>query len=394
MCRTRPAELAQGSPRRCRLTPRWRGDGRGATAARRRPRQLPWSRGRNRVESEDVRAPSFVDLRRRRPRALAVGAVAVALAATAGALVAEQAGVERVVQLLRHPSPVWLAVCLVGQVLAYAGYSLAYRETARVGGGPRVGLGYAGRVVSAGFAPFLAAQRSGGFAVDHRALRAAGLSRREATARVVGLSALEYAVLAPAALAAAIVLLVERPARIPLSMTAPWLLVVPGAAIALWLTVPHRAERLTRAEGRGAARQAIAHAVAGIALLRRLLREPHRHGAGVLGAAVYWASDILTLWAALTIFHARVSVAGLVVAYATGYALTRRSIPAGGPGVVEVGLTFALAATGVPLATALLGVFAYRLFNFWLAHLPGLAALPLVRELERRQPAPVRARSR
>ena len=75
-------------------------------------------------------------------------------------------------------------------------------------------------------------------------------------------------------------------------------------------------------------------------------------------------------------------IAALILAYATGYAFTRRSIPAGGPGAVEVFLTFALVWVGVPLAPALLGVFAYRLFNFWLALVPALAVLPTVRRFE------------
>ena len=76
-----------------------------------------------------------------------------------------------------------------------------------------------------------------------------------------------------------------------------------------------------------------------------------------------------------------ISTPALILAYATGYVLTRRSLPAGGAGVVDVLMTFALVWVGVPLAPALLGVITYRVFNFWLPVIPALAALPAVRRM-------------
>ena len=61
--------------------------------------------------------------------------------------------------------------------------------------------------------------------------------------------------------------------------------------------------------------------------------------------------------------------------------LTRRSLPAGGAGLVEIALTFALHWVGFPFVRALLGVVVYRLFNLWLPILPALATLPAVNEL-------------
>ena len=81
------------------------------------------------------------------------------------------------------------------------------------------------------------------------------------------------------------------------------------------------------------------------------------------------------------IYNAEVSIPALILAYATGYVATRRSLPWGGAGLVEVMMTFALVWVGVPLAPALLGVVTYRLFNFWLPVIPALAALPAVRRM-------------
>src|SRR5438094_9784454 len=111
------------------------------------------------------------------------------------------------------------------------------------------------------------------------------------------------------------------------------------------------------------------------------MTSPRRHGAGVVGVSLYWFGDIACLWAALQMFNTKVSTPALILAYATGYVVTRRSLPAGGAGIVEVLMTFALVWVGLPLAPALLGVCVYRLFNFWLPILPALVVLPSLSRL-------------
>jgi hypothetical protein len=59
------------------------------------------------------------------------------------------------------------------------------------------------------------------------------------------------------------------------------------------------------------------------------------------------------------------------------------SLPAGGAGVVEIALTFALHWMGLPFVRALLGVVVYRLFNLWLPIVPALAVMPPIDELRR-----------
>jgi len=78
-----------------------------------------------------------------------------------------------------------------------------------------------------------------------------------------------------------------------------------------------------------------------------------------------------------------------VIGYATGYALTRRTLPLGGAGTVEALVSFALAWTGIPLAKAVLAVCAYRIFNLWLPLLPaaiGLRHLKRWRDLAAESP--------
>lgn len=261
---------------------------------------------------------------------------------------------------------------------------LAVRDMARVGDGPELSLSLTTRTVVAGFGVFAATHSAGGFAVDYWALRRAGLNRREAIARVLGLGAMEYAVLAPAALISALVLFVGAGGdRVQDAMTLPWLLVVPGFLLAFWLSSPKRSRRLSDPGQGGRLRQALAHGVAGVTKLRELATRPRQHGAGLVGVSFYWFGDILCLWAALQAFGVRLSIPALILAYATGYVATRRSLPGGGAGVVEVLMTFALVWVGVGFAPALLSVIVYRLFNFWLPIVPALAVLPTVRQLRR-----------
>jgi hypothetical protein len=64
----------------------------------------------------------------------------------------------------------------------------------------------------------------------------------------------------------------------------------------------------------------------------------------------------------------------VVLAYGTGYVVTRRSLPLAGAAITEVLLTFALHWVGAPLGPALGAVVAYRLFNLILVSVPSLLA--------------------
>jgi uncharacterized membrane protein YbhN (UPF0104 family) len=312
--------------------------------------------------------------------------VLAAAGATAGAalVLASEAGWPRVVRLVyaRH-AWAWLAVCLVGELVAYGGYVLTVRDMSRVDDGSDLELAASLRTVVAGFGVFAATRSSGGFAVDYWAFRQAGAARREAVRRVLALGFLEYAVLSVGALAASALLFFRLDGHASDGVTLPSLLVIPVVIVALWLTSPKRAKRLSRPR-RGWLRGPFADSVGGATTVRHLLLSPREHGLGVLGNVLYWAGDILCLWAALRLVNAQISVSALVLGYSAGYVLTRRALPAGGAGVVEIALTFALVAMGLRFAPALLGVVVYRLFNFWLPIVPALALMPAIRDLRER----------
>jgi uncharacterized membrane protein YbhN (UPF0104 family) len=315
---------------------------------------------------------------------------AVVLVAAAGVTVGtaivlgSEAGWPRVLRLVGKPhSWLWLLVCLAGELAAYAGYAFTLRDMARVHDGADMSLGLSARTVVGGFGVFAATRSSGGFAVDYWAFRKTGAARREAVARVLGLGFLEYALLSTGALAASVALFFRLDGHASPAATLPALTVVPAFAVAWWVTSPRRVKRLSRPR-RGFGRRMFADSVAGAHCVRRLLASPREHGLGLIGNAVYWTGDILCLWAALQIVAVHVTVSALVLAYSGGYVLTRRALPVGGAGIVEVALTFALTAMGARFVPALVGVIVYRLFNFWLPIVPAVFFMPTIREMRTR----------
>jgi uncharacterized membrane protein YbhN (UPF0104 family) len=318
---------------------------------------------------------------------LAVISVAAGATIAAAFVLASSAGWPHVLRVVYAPHAWgWLAVCLVGELLAYLGYVLTIRDIARVADGPKMDLRVSAATVIAGFGVFTATRSSGGFAVDYWAFRRAGSGKRDAVGRVLALGFLEYAVLGIAALAASALLYLSLDGHAGNAVTLPSLTIVPCLIAALWVTSPKRLERLSATtRTSGWLRTTFANVVTGAGNVRSLLSSPREHGLGIAGTVLYWAGDILCLWAALRLVGGtHIALARLVLAYSGGYVLTRRSLPAGGAGLVEVALTLALVGMGVHFVPALIGVLVYRLFNFWLPIVPALARRPNVRELRDR----------
>jgi hypothetical protein len=257
------------------------------------------------------------------------------------------------------PQLEWLPVAFGGLVLSYLGYLAAYREVTQSDDGERLSFRHAGALVAGGFGLFVV---GGGFAADLEAQRQRNVPHRTARIRVLGLGALEYAVLAPAACVCAVILVV-RGAPIGGGLTWPWIVAVPvGAAIAFAVFAFRK-----RLRGPSWWRRALTAWLDSLAVFCDVGREPHRRAAAFAGMALYWTGDILLLWATLHVFLGRApSLPALILGYATGYALTRRTLPLAGAGVVDFLLPLALSWVSIPLASALVAVFVYRLFNLWL----------------------------
>jgi uncharacterized membrane protein YbhN (UPF0104 family) len=301
---------------------------------------------------------------RRFPRVhpIPLAVFALAIAAAAGIAIAAAVGFDRTADTLARVHPAWLAVVAAAQFVGLLGYALTYRVVGALGEPFRLPPPLALRLVAAGFGAFTV---RGGFALDYRALCGTGVSEGRGRIRVLTLGVLEYVVLAPAACVCAVLLLVEG-TRIHGAILWPWVIGVPvGFAFAVAVVSRYRGRRLP---------QRIDEFLNALAVWRHVRSEPVRSLEAAAGMAVYWGAEILSLWAALKTFGAAVAFPAIVVAYATGYAATRRTLPLGGAGATEALMTFALHWAGVNLAVAFAGMVVYRFFNFVLVTPPALQA--------------------
>jgi len=305
-----------------------------------------------------------------RERPLLATVLATAIAAVAVIVIAKGTGADAIGRVFEDLDPGWVALVAVTELATYPAYVLAYRSVARIHGHALLSLPIVTRIVVAGFGPFAL---DGGFGVDKRMLEAINEDERSARVRVLALGTLEWAVLAPTACITAIVLLVQGANILP-SLLWPWVLSVPPCfAVALWLSAPRRSVWLARVGGRRV--DLLVQMLEGIAGLRDLTTSgPLRHSWAWLGILAYWAADMCALWASLRTFGIDLGLGKLIIAYSTGYAATRRSLPLGGAGATEVLMTYALYWVREPLAPALAAVMVYRAFNFLLIAVPAMVA--------------------
>jgi uncharacterized membrane protein YbhN (UPF0104 family) len=316
-------------------------------------------------------------MRKLREHPVAVTLFAFGLAAVAVAAIAAAYGFHAFGQAWSHTRPGWLALAGGAELLAIPVYSVAYRGLGRVHGDPPLPLPIVMRVVVAGFGPFAV---GGGFSLDKRALATLRRDPDGVIVRVLALGALEWGLLAPAAWVSAVVLLARDDRRVMPSLLWPWAIAVPvGFAIGLWLTAPERRERIVRRDKRWVRR--VAPALHGVGVLHQLVRAPVRHATAWLGTTLYWGLDIAALYGAAHFIGVPIGVGEAVLAYATGYALTRRSLPLGGAGATETLMTFALHWVGWPVPAALAAVVVYRFFNFVVPTAPALIVRPRVKPL-------------
>jgi Mg2+-importing ATPase len=338
-----------------------------------------------------------------RRKALLSGVAAIVLLVGLVAIVGRVTSFHDMTRALSRADKTWFPVCLAGELLAYTGYIVAYRDTARVDGGPCFTLWTSARVVAIGFGAFVAGSSAGTLGLDFWALQRAGEKPHVAARRVLALNTIEWAVLATFACISAVVVLVRGETDAPLGMELGWLVVVPlCVAAALWVSSPARAERLSSLPRKDVelardprtwphwawhlARAGFSDAVGGVVIVRHILTRPLRHPGAVVGFPLYWAGDILALYAALRAFGAHAAVGALVLAYTTAYVVTALPLPAGGAGGVEAGLALSLSAVGIDLAPALLATLVYRFFTLWLPIAPALAAVTQVRALDAELP--------
>jgi len=296
-------------------------------------------------------------------------ALATGIAAIAVLAIARVTGADAVGRAFDNIDPVWIALIAGGELVAYPAYAIAYRSIAGMHGHAPLALPLVGRVVVAGFGPF---SIWGGFGLDRQALDALHEDEDSARVRVIALGVLEWAVLAPIAWVTSVVFLATD-ANIMSSLLWPWAIGVPvGFGLAIWASAPHRIERVKKLGDRR--RERLCNVLEGVGILRKLISNPLAWAPAWLGVALYWVADIAAFYGALRAFGLDPGVGQVIIAYATGYAATRRSLPLGGAGITEFLMTYALYWVRLPLAPSLAAVVAYRAFNLLLAAAPALVA--------------------
>jgi len=109
------------------------------------------------------------------------------------------------------------------------------------------------------------------------------------------------------------------------------------------------------------------------------LRLPWQGYAEVFGLAVLnWAADCGALACAIRATGQPVPWHSLLLVYGAGAAVGSTGITPGGFALVELALTAALTAAGLPRSSALAAVLAYRLVNFWMILIGGWMLMALL----------------
>src|SRR6266566_1971710 len=206
-------------------------------------------------------------------KAVLWGIVGMILIVGAVAGIGQLADYHKMLRALENAHKGWFALGLAGEIAAYVGYVVAYRDVARAFGGPRF---------------------------DYWTSSRAGEKPHQAVRRVLALNTLEWGILAVLAMLAGALTLAGWGEGAPDGMEIGWLATVPLCIVAaVWVSQPDRAERLVALpRERGVLRRdprtwpgwfwrvfraAFADAIGGVVLVRRLVTHPHEHGAAVSG---------------------------------------------------------------------------------------------------------------
>lgn len=302
-------------------------------------------------------------------------AVAFALEVAAGLGLAFIAGFGQVAAVLSHFNWHWLLVLPAAWAVSYLGYYCAYLGVFQVGAGPEMRKRDIAAVALAGFGGFLAYR---GGSLDGHALRTAGSSERDARVRVAALSGLEQGGLALAGCGVAVTVLVAGVPGIAESASLTWALApVPGLLAAFWLANLCK-NRLSATKGW---RSAVCTFLGSILVVRELFAHPLKWGPAILGMTVFWLADSVAAWAALAAFGFSMNAAALFIGFASGMIFSRRVGPLAGAGILALVLPLTISYCGAPLATAVAGIFTYRILSLWLPAPSWIAALPSLRTI-------------
>jgi uncharacterized protein (TIRG00374 family) len=297
---------------------------------------------------------------------------------------------------LDDAEPVWIAIAIGFNVLAYATYIALFKA---VVGGDVLRLSWLEtyEINMAGVAATLlfSAGGAGGIALTYWALRKAGMRRRDVARRMVAFVSLHY-VFYPLALILFGVLLRTGVLNGKGSVE---LTIIPAAVAGVMLIVgvlitliPADVERRLAPLAHNERSRAFLHTAAkvpatlgeGFRFALSLFTHPSRGGLAVIGAAGFWAASIGVLWASFHAFGVHVPLAVVVQGYFLGMVANLFPLAPAGVGAVDAGMIGAFVLFGIPEETVFPAILVFRLISFWMPIPPGVLAFFQLRKTVQR----------
>ncbi len=287
---------------------------------------------------------------------------------------------------LDDADPIWIAIAIGLNVLAYATYIALFKA---VVGGEALRLTWTEtyEINMAGVAATLlfSAGGAGGVALTYWALRKAGMQRRDVGRRMVAFVSLHYAFYPLALIVFGLLLrtgLVHGKNSVELTIVpaaVAGLLIVIGVLIAL---IPADLERrLARYTSNDKAHSFVRSAAKvpatvgeGFRFALSLFAHPSRGGLALIGAAGFWAFSIGVLWASFHALGVQVPLAVVVQGYFLGMVANLFPLAPAGVGAVDAGMIGAFVLFGIPEETVFPAILVFRLISFWMPIPPGVVA--------------------
>jgi uncharacterized protein (TIRG00374 family) len=287
---------------------------------------------------------------------------------------------------LGDADPLWIAVAIGFNVLAYVTYIALFKA---VVGGDALRLSwtetYEINMAGVGATLLFSAGGAGGIALTYWALRKAGMRRRDVARRMVAFITLHYAFYPIALIVFGVLLRTgvlhgENSVELTIVPAAvAGLLLVLGILIAL---IPADIERRLEPFAHGERAKAFLHTAAkvpatlaeGFRFAMGLFAHPSRGGLAVIGAAGFWAASIGVLWASFHAFGVHVPLAVVVQGFFLGMVANLFPLAPAGVGAVDAGLIGAFVLFGIPETTVFPAILVFRLVAFWMPIPPGIIA--------------------
>jgi uncharacterized protein (TIRG00374 family) len=296
-------------------------------------------------------------------------------------LLPQLAGLQDTWHRIEDGSPWWMLLALLFTFGMFVGYVMQFRGVfGRAETRQRIDWRESYQITMAGLAAsrIFAAGGAGGLVLIAWALRRAGMRKREVADKTLSFLILTYFPYVLAVIVCGLGLrlgIFDGPDPFGLTVV-PAILAVIALAVGLSIAlVPTDLQRRVghAIESRSTfARiaQKLAHLPAG---MRDAIAHVRTRDPALLGAILFWASQIFVLWAAFHAFGEPPPWAVLIQAFFVGMLGNLLPMP-GGVGGVEGGMIGALVAFDVDGGLAVVAVLVYRAFTFWLPLIPGVIA--------------------